>query len=179
MAEASISSDGQAAGSVCCCVRHMNAASAAGSTAAGATHVHSYIHASARMSAMFTACVALRSATGTVDIAAEASISVSSATNSDATAAMPAPREARERVSTIEISAYAATVSPAATIVGAHVTPATCAQMKRMTEAAMVLEAWRSDICTASEEALKASVSTASVPKSGHGGNDQLRSAAM
>src|SRR5438105_3321159 len=176
MAEASISSDDQSAGDVCACVRHTYAASAAGSTAAGATHVRSSIHASARMSAMFTACVALSSATGTVDIAAEASISVSSATNSAAMAAMPVPRD---RVSRIQNSAYAATASPAPTIVGDHVTPATCAQMKTITDAAMVLEACSSDTCTARDEALNASISTASVPKSGHGGSDQLRSAAM
>ncbi len=132
------------------------------------------------MSAIFTACVTLMSATGTTEFNADASTRVSSATKSDTTAAIPAPVvEPRARISAIQRTAYAATDSPATSMVGAHATPATCAHTNTMTDAAIALAACSSDMCTASDEALKASVNTANAPKSGHGGIDEAGSVAM
>src|SRR5690349_18755940 len=141
--------------------------------AAGDTQFHWPAQTTTKINAMFAADAAAMTPTGTVVIAPEASASVRFAMNSAQIAPTAEPSHGpRLRITTTHSRACATTSSAATTIVGAHSIADTPAQPSTTMDAAITPAACSSPAYTASELAVSASVSTASAPKSGHGGVD-------
>src|SRR5262249_25947592 len=133
-----------------------------------------------KISMTFTIAAPAIIGSGTDVSVPDASPSVRLAMKSAQIAPIAAPsHEPRIRSMTNQSSAYATTSSAAPTMVGAHSIDETPAQAKTMMAAAITPAAWSSYEYTASEVAVSASVRTASAPKSGHGGVDQIGSIAV